>query len=45
MPNDIVYVLSKQDISFLNSILVADALKLIKQSESDELSDFLKVEI
>lgn len=42
MPNDIVYVLSKQDISFLNSILVADALKLIKQSESDELSDFFK---
>ena len=29
MPNDIIYVLSKKDVNFLNSILVADALKLI----------------
>ena len=39
-PNDIIYILSKKDVNFLNSILVADALNLIKQKDSDQLSDF-----
>ena len=42
MPNDIVYILSKKDVNFLNSILVADALNLLKEKESDELSKFFK---
>jgi len=42
MPNDIIFILSKDDVNFLNSILVADALKLIKQKDSDELSKFFE---
>ncbi len=41
-PNDIVYVLSKNDIAFLNSILVADALNLLKEKDSSLLSDYFK---
>ncbi len=41
-PNDLVFILSKDDVNFLNSILVADALKLIKQKESDQLSKFFE---
>ena len=40
MPNDTIFILSKNDVNFLNSILVADALKLIKQKDSDQLSNF-----
>ncbi len=42
-PNDIIYVLSKKDVSFLNSILVADALSILKQKESEELSQYFKL--
>ncbi len=42
MPNDIIFILSKDDVNFLNSILVADALKLIKQKDSDQLSKFFE---
>ncbi len=38
--NDVIYVLSKKDIEFLNSILVADALGLLTQKDSDSLSDY-----
>ncbi len=41
-PNDIIYVLSNKDVSFLNSILVADALNILKEKESEELSDYFK---
>ena len=41
-PNDIIYVLSQKDVSFLNSILVADALSILKQKESEELSQYFK---
>lgn len=41
-PNDIIYVLSKKDIAFLNSILVADALGILKNKESEVLSDYFK---
>ena len=40
-PNDIIYVLSKSDVEFLNSILVADALGLISDESSKKISDFL----
>ena len=41
-PNDIIYVLSKKDVTFLNSILVADALGILKKKESEELSDYFR---
>lgn len=41
-PNDIVYVLSKGDIEFLNSILVADALKIISEKDSEKISKFMR---
>lgn len=41
-PNDIIYVLSQKDVSFLNSILVADSLSILKQKQSDELSEYFK---
>tara|TARA_B100000925_G_scaffold287792_1_gene267654 strand:+ start:1292 stop:3883 length:2592 start_codon:yes stop_codon:yes gene_type:complete len=41
-PNDIIYVLSKKDVAFLNSVLVADALGILKKKESEELSDYFK---
>ena len=41
-PNDIIYVLSKKDVTFLNSILVADALGILKENDSKELSDYFK---
>ncbi len=39
-PNDLVYILSKQDINFLNSILVADALNLLSRKNSELLSSY-----
>ena len=45
MPNDLVYVLSRDDISFLNSILVADALNLLSKKDNDKLSSFFGIEI
>ena len=41
-PNDIVYVLSKEDVNFLNSILVADALNLLSNTDSKSLSEYFK---
>ena len=41
-PNDIIYVLSKKDVTFLNSILVADALGILKENDTEELSDYFK---
>ena len=41
-PNDIIYVLSNKDVNFLNSILVADALNILKQKESEELSEYFR---
>ncbi len=41
-PNDIIYVLSNKDVNFLNSILVADALNILKQTESEELSEYFR---
>ncbi len=41
-PNDTIYVLSKKDVGFLNSILVADALSILKKSESEKLSEYFK---
>ena len=38
-PNDTIYILSKEDVSFLNSILVADALSLLSDKDSETLSD------
>ena len=39
-PNDIIYILSKNDVDFLNSILVADALGLIGDESSKKISDY-----
>ncbi len=41
-PNDLIYVLSKNDINFLNSVLVADALNLLTKKDSDSLSAYFK---
>lgn len=41
-PNDIVYILSRNDVAFLNSILVADALNLLKEKNSILLGDYFK---
>ena len=40
--NDIIYVLSKSDVAFLNSILVADALNLLAEKDSSLISDYFK---
>ena len=42
IPNDIVYVLIKKDVNFLNSILVADALNLLNNKDSKSLSEYFK---
>ncbi len=39
-PNDIVFILSKKDVNFLNSILVADALNLLSDKDSKQLSNY-----
>jgi polysaccharide export outer membrane protein len=39
-PNDIIYVLSKDDVAFLNSILVADALGLLSKENQQSLSRY-----
>lgn len=41
-PNDIINVLSVNDIDFLNSILVADALSLISDEDSNALKNFYR---
>jgi polysaccharide export outer membrane protein len=41
-PNDIIYILSKKDVNFLNSILVADALSLLSEKNSTSLSDYFR---
>jgi protein involved in polysaccharide export with SLBB domain len=41
-PNDTIYILSKKDVTFLNSILVADALSLLSEKNSSLISDFFK---
>ena len=38
----IIYVLSNKDVNFLNSILVADALNILKQTESEELYEYFR---
>ncbi len=43
-PNDIVYVFSQDDIDFLNSALVADALGLLSSEEQEELDLFYEEE-
>ncbi len=42
-PNDGIYILSKSDVSFLNSILVADSLNLISNKNSKILSDYFSI--
>ena len=39
-PNDIIYVMSKEDVSFLNSILVADALGLLSEDNNKSLTQY-----
>ncbi len=41
-PNDTIYILSKKDVNFLNSILVADALSLLTEKNSNLLSDYFR---
>lgn len=41
-PNDTIYILSKKDVTFLNSILVADALSLLSEKNSSLISDFFR---
>ena len=41
-PNDVIYVLSKEDVNFLNSILVADALNLLSKKNSESLASYFK---
>ena len=41
--NDVIYVLSKDDVNFLNSILVADALSILSERDSKELSDYFEL--
>ena len=40
--NDIIYILSKSDVNFLNSILVADALGILKENDSKNLSEYFR---
>lgn len=42
MPNDKIHILSKKDISFLNSILVADALNLLGEKDTKILDEYFK---
>ena len=39
-PNDLIYILSRKDVNFLNSILVADALNLLSRKNSELLSNY-----
>ena len=39
-PNDSVYILSKKDIEFINSILVGDSLGLLGEKDSEKLSNY-----
>ena len=39
-PNDTIHVLSKEDVSFLNSILVADALGLLSEESNKSLTQY-----
>ena len=41
-PNDTIYVLSRSDIDFLNSILVADSLGLLSEKSSQSFSNYFK---
>lgn len=41
-PNDSIYVLSRSDIDFLNSILVADSLGLLSEKSSQSFSNYFK---
>lgn len=40
--NDIIYVLSKNDVNFLNSILVADALNILSNKNSEKISNYFR---
>ncbi len=40
--NDIIHILSRNDVNFLNSILVADALNLLSSKDSEQLSEYYK---
>jgi len=40
--NDVIYVFSKEDIKFMNSILVADALNILGNKDSQKLSEYFK---
>tara|TARA_B100000989_G_C19531096_1_gene469924 strand:+ start:492 stop:3083 length:2592 start_codon:yes stop_codon:yes gene_type:complete len=40
--NDVIYVLSQEDVKFLNSILVADALNILSNKDSESLANYFK---
>ncbi|MDA9729364.1 SLBB domain-containing protein [SAR86 cluster bacterium] len=40
--NDVIYVLSQEDVKFLNSILVADALNILSNNDSESLANYFK---
>ncbi len=42
-PNDSVYILSKKDIEFINSILVGDSLGLLGEKDSEKLSNYFGI--
>ena len=42
--NDVIYIISRSDIEFINSILVANALGILDAEDSKELNDYLSPE-
>ena len=43
--NDIIYIFSRSDIEFINSILVANALGVLDTEDSEKLNDYLNPEL
>lgn len=42
-PNDIVYVLSLDDVNFLNSISVADALGILSRKDNEKIAKYFSI--
>ena len=44
-PNDVIYIFSRSDIEFINSILVANALGVLDAEDSEKLNDYLNPQL
>ena len=40
MPNDVIYILSVEDVEFLNSVLVADALGILNDTDTRSIANY-----